>query len=123
LHLRFGDKYLETNKNYIQCLYDTRDYNEKEIFKFIEENQNKNIIFFCDNNTYKLKIKKIYNNIIITNCEIGHTSLTNTTEKQVLDSITEFYLMTNSDEIIMCSQSGFPLCASKFKNIPIKYLY
>jgi hypothetical protein len=123
LHLRLGDKYLETDQNYIQCLYDTRDYNEEKIFKFIEENQDKNIIFFCDNNTYKLKIKKKYNNIIITNCKIGHTSLTNTTEKQVLDSITEFYLMTNSDEIIMSSQSGFPITASKFKNIPIKYLY
>ena len=93
-----------------------------KIFKFIEENNDKNIIFFCDNNAYKLKIKKKYSNIMITNCVIGHTSLTNTTEKQVLDSVTEFYLMTNSDKIIMASRSGFSITASKFKNIILEQL-
>jgi hypothetical protein len=123
LHLRLGDKYLETDQKYIQCLFDTRKYYEDKIFKFIEENHDKNIIFFCDNQAYKLKIKEKYDNIIITNCEIGHTSLINTTEKQVLDSITEFYLMTNSDKIIMASNSGFPITASKFKNILLECLY
>lgn len=123
IHLRLGDKYLEIDNKYIDCLLDTRNYNEDNIFKFIEENPYKNIIFFCDNQTYKLKIKKKYNNIIITNCEIGHTSLINTTEKQILDSITEFYLMTKSDKIIMASCSGFSRTASKFKNIPIEKLY
>jgi len=122
IQLRLGDKYLETDQKYIQCLFDTREYDETKIFKFIEENHYKNIIFFCDNQSYKLKIKEKYNNIIITNCEIGHTSLSNTTEKQILDSITEFYIMTNSDKIIMASRSGFPMTASKFKNLIIEVL-
>lgn len=123
LHLRLGDKYLETDNNYINCLFDTRKYDESKIFKCIEDNYDKKIIFFCDNLAYKLKIKEKYNNIIITKCYIGHTSLTNTTEKQVLDTITEFYLITNSDKIIIGSESGFPITASKFKNLPIEYLY
>jgi hypothetical protein len=123
IHLRLGDKYLETDPNYIQCLNDTREYNEDKIFKFIEDNHDKNIIFFCDNNAYKLKINLKYNNVVITNYQIGHTSLFNTNEKQVLDSITEFYLMTNSKKIILASYSGFSITASKFKNIPIEYLY
>lgn len=123
IHLRLGDHYLETDQEYIPCLYDIREYDENKLFKFIEDNHDKNILFFCDNYTYKLKIKNKYNNIIITKCEIGHTSLSNTTEKQILDTITEFYLMTNSDKILSASYSGFSITASKFKNIPIEYLY
>lgn len=40
--------------------------NEQNLFNFIENNCNKNCIFFYDNNSYKLKIKNKYNNIIIT---------------------------------------------------------
>ena len=119
IHLRLGDKYLETDNRYIQCINDERFYNENILFDFIEQNYDKNIFFFCDNNKYKLKIKKKYNNIIITNCNIGHTSLRNTTDEQTLDALTEFYLMTNSEKIISASYSGFSIIASKFKNIPL----
>ena len=78
------------------------------------------ILFFCDNNKYKLKIKNEYNNIIITDANIGHTSLLNTTEKQVLDTITEFYLLTNSQLIYAASKSGFSYMASRFNNV--KYI-
>lgn len=123
IHLRLGDKYLETDKSFVLCTYDVRNYNETTLFKFIENNFDKNILFFCDNNSYKLKIKNKYNNVIITNCEIGHTSLSNTTDKQVLNSVTEFYLMTNSEKIIAASESGFSIVSSKFKNIPLIKLY
>jgi hypothetical protein len=118
IHLRLGDKYLETDQQYIICKDDMRSFSEESIYKFIEENCNKNIFFCCDNN-YKLKIKEKYNNIIITNCSIGHTSLLNTTEKQVLDAVTEFYILTNSEMIFGASQSGFSIVAAKFNNIPI----
>jgi hypothetical protein len=124
IHLRLGDKYLETDKAFVMCINDERQYNEDNLFKFIEENinKNKNIIFFCDNNNYKLKIKKKYqnNNFIIIDSDIGHTSLLNTTEKQTLDTISEFYILTNSKEIYSGSYSGFSIIASKFKNIPLK---
>ena len=54
----------------------------------------------------------------ITDTEIGHTSLNNTTEKQILDAITEFYLITQSTKIYAASHSGFSIVASKFKNVP-----
>jgi hypothetical protein len=118
IHLRLGDKYLETDKSFVYCKDDTRIYNQQKLFKFIENNSDKNIIFFCDNNNYKLNIKNKYNNVIITSCNIGHTSLSNTTEKQVLDAISEFYLMANSKKIYSASESGFSIIASKFNNIP-----
>ena len=118
LHLRLGDKYLETDKSFIVCQSDYRTYDEEKIFNFIEQNQNKNIIFFCDNNTYRLIIKNKYKNITITNSDIGHTSLLNTTDKQTLDTITDLYIMTNSEKIIYATPSGFSYIASQFKNIP-----
>jgi hypothetical protein len=120
IHLRLGDKFLETDKSYVLCRDDTREFDEKKLFHFIETCGYKNILFFCDNRSYKLKIKNKYNNIIITDCDIGHTSLSNTNEKQVLDTITEFYLMTNSEKIFTASYSGFSIVSSKFKNISIE---
>ena len=122
LHVRLGDKFLETDKKFVFCKQDKRDYNKSALFKFIEENKDKNIIFFCDNNQYKLDLKKKYNDIIILDTEIGHTSLSNTTEKQVLDTVTEFYIMCHSDKIVCASMSGFPLIASKFNDIPLTIL-
>ena len=119
IHLRLGDKFLETDKSFVLCKEDVRPYNEEKLFGFIKQNYNKNILFFCDNNNYKLKIKAQYNKIIITDYDIGHTSLSNTTSIQVLNTITDFYLLSNSEQIYMASFSGFPIMASKFKNIPI----
>jgi hypothetical protein len=119
IHLRLGDKYLETDKEFIRCKADERKYNENNLFNCIETNKDKNIIFFCDNNSYKLKIKKLYDHIIICNCDIGHTDLYNTTDKQILDTLTELYLLTNSEKIYYASVSGFSFVASKFKNIPL----
>ena len=119
IHLRLGDKYLETDHSFVLVKHDERRYNEENLFNFIKDNCNKNIIFFCDNRNYKLHIKHQFNNVIILNCDIGHTSLSNTTDNQTLDAVTEFYLMTNSEQICSASNSGFSIMASKFKNIPI----
>ena len=121
IHLRLGDKFLETDEKYIACKHDIRNFSEEQINLFIEKNFDKNIFFCSDNKKYKLKIKEKFNNIIICDCDIGHTSLTNTTEKQVLDCITEFYILTNSEMIYAASKSGFSLMASKFNNIPLYF--
>lgn len=117
IHLRLGDKYLETDKKYVLCKDDVREYSEQKMFRFIEENIDDNIIFFCDNNKKKLQIKTKYKNILITNSNIGHTSLDNTTNQQVLDTVTDFYLLTNSKLIYAVSFSGFSSESAKFKNI------
>ena len=64
-------------------------------------------------------MKEKYPKIIILNSKIGHTSLKNTKEKQIIDTITEFYIMTQSEKIIAASNSGFSLIASKFRKIPL----
>lgn len=115
IHLRLGDKYLETPQNYIACKEDTRSFSEEKIDKFIKQNKN-HIFFCCDNHAYKLKMKERYD-IIITNCNIGHTSLSNTTPGQILDAVTEFYILTNSKIIYAASYSGFSIMAAKFNNI------
>lgn len=120
IHLRLGDKYLETDKRFIQCPDDTRNYDETRLFKFIEDNiGNKTIMFFCDNLEYKLKIKNKYDAIIITDSKIGHTSLYNTSEDQVLDAVSEFYIISESEKIYAASRSGFSGTASEFKNVPL----
>lgn len=119
IHLRLGDKYLETDKNYVAVKEDTRVFSNENIYNFIEDNSNNNIFFCCDNNDYKQKIKEKYNNIIITHCDIGHSSLSNTTPKQVLDAITEFYILVNSIMIYGASCSGFSKVASQFNNIQL----
>ena len=123
MHLRLGDKRLETDMSFVYCKEDLRYFSEEKIKSVIEENYKKNIFFCCDNNEYKLKLKEKYNNIIITNCDIGHISFLNTTNKKVLDGITEFYILTNSEMIFAASCSGFSLTASNFNNIPLIKLY
>ena len=123
LHLRLGDKHLETDPKFIHAIWEERSYNENSIYNFIESNYNKNIVFFCDNRSYKLQLKKKYDKIIITDCEIGHTSLLNTTDMQILNTVSEFYLMTQAQHIFIASYSGFPIMAAKFKNIPINTIY
>jgi len=119
IHIRLGDKYLETDKNFVVVTDDERNFSEENLYKFIEKNYNENIFFCCDNNNYKLKIKEKYNNIIIANTNIGHTSLSNTNSKQILDAITELYILSNSKLIYSPTTSGFSIIASKFNNIPL----
>ena len=121
IHLRLGDKYLETDENFIVVKHDTRSYSEEKLYQFIEEHSSHNIIFFCDNNSFKLKVKDDYNHIFITKTEIGHTSLKNTTQKQTLDAITDFYLLSESEFIYAASFSGFSKMAADFNKIEIIY--
>ena len=43
----------------------------------------------------------------------------NTTDKQTLDTMSEYYLLINSEHIFTASRSGFSKSASKFKNTPL----
>jgi len=123
IHVRLGDAFLETDKQYVVCKSDSRQFDENQMFQFIEDTNNKtNIFFCCDNASYKTKIKAKYDNIITTDFDIGHTSLSNTTKQQYLDSVTEFYLLTQSDKIFAGTRSGFSIMASKFAGVPIIHL-
>jgi hypothetical protein len=123
IHLRLGDKFLEIEKDLIHCKEDTRNFSEEKINQIIEENNDKNIFFCCDNNSFRQNIKNKYSNIIISSGDIGHTSYITTSNKQILDTITEFYVLTNSKIIYGASQSGFSIVAANFNNIPYIKLY
>jgi hypothetical protein len=116
IHLRMGDYFLETDKQYVYCHNDIRAFSENKINETIETI--KHSIFLCCDNNSKLKIKEKYPFLIVTDCTIGHTSFSNTTKQQVLDAVTEFYILTNSEMIYGITNSGFSLMASKFNNIP-----
>ena len=122
IHLRLGDKYLETDIAYIQCPNDVREFSEKSLFDYIEKNYTNPLLFFCDNQAYKTFIHSKYPFTYILDTCIGHTGLHNTTESQIIDTISEFYILTNSKQIVSISKSGFSVIASKFKPIPIFYL-
>jgi len=119
IHLRLGDKFLETDPAFIQCITDVRTFDETVLFQFIENCRHK-IMFFCDNRSYKEKVKKLYPKITITDYDIGHTSHSNTTDIQIRNTIREFYLLSKSRRIYMGSYSGFPVMAGKMNMIPVE---
>ena len=113
IHLRMGDNFLERPDDSLDS--DTRKFSEKKLHEFIEKNKNSPIVFICDNDGKRQEIKNKYNNILITTSEIGHTGIYNTSDKKVLDAVTEFYILAKSKLIYGASNSGFSIIASKFK--------
>lgn len=124
-HLRLGDKYLETDKQYVMCKDDKRMFFEEKFIKVLQKElkSQEHVIFFCDNQEYKNKLKSKFPKVIILQSNIGHTSLQNTTQEQFIDTFSEFYLLSKSKRIYGISESGFSLIASKFNNIPFIKLY
>jgi hypothetical protein len=123
IHLRLGDKYIETDAKFKAVPHDVRVYNEQNIYKCIEDNKNTPMIFLCDNKQYALNIEYKYPHIAITNYDIGHTSYTNTTHEQIINTLSEFYLLAQSQHIYAASESGYSIMAAKFNNIPLTRLY
>jgi len=124
-HLRLGDKYLETDKQYVICKEDERIFSEEKFIKELQKElkSQEQVIFFCDNQEYKNKLKSKFPNVNILQSNIGHTSLKNTTQEQIIDTCSEFYLLSKSKKIYGISESGFSLIASNFNNIPFIKLY
>ena len=118
LHIRLGDKFLETDAKYNPCKNDVRELDEEKLYSFLETNSEKLFLLVCDNQTYKLNLKQKYKNVVVTNCAVAHTNLQNTTEKQIVDAFVEFYLMAKSEKIFAATHSGFSIVASKFSMIP-----
>ena len=116
VHLRLGDKFLETDKHFVMVPYDVRAFHEQTLFAFLEK---QNVFFFCDNKGYKQRVKQMFPHIQITDFDIGHTSFLNTTDQQMIDGLAEFYLLSKSKHIYKASYSGFSIMASKMYHCPI----
>lgn len=116
IHLRLGDKHIEQSQDWTQYnrINDERAFNPSRIETYIEDNKEKQILFFCDSNKYKNNFKNEHSNIITTECDIGHTDSECSTEKQILDAVTEFYILSKSTQIVGASRSGYSEIASLF---------
>jgi len=119
VHLRLGDKHLETDKQYVMVQNDERVYNELKLFSFLEK---QNVFFFCDNKSYKQRVKRMFDHTKITDFDIGHSSFLNTTDSQIIDGLAEFYLLSKSKHIYKASYSGFSIMASKMYDCTISDL-
>ena len=119
IHLRLGDKFIENDKNYVKCKNDQRTFDENKLYDYIEHHKNDMMYFFCDNDPYRQKIKKMFNFINITNLKIRHISLTDTTDDECFNAVVEFAIMTNSKLIVAVSRSGFSILAASFNNVPL----
>lgn len=117
IHIRLGDDKMVGKE--LKYNYDTRVFTYNKLINFISKNPDKNIFLACDNITLRNDVKQQFSNIMTTNYDISHTAWKNTTELQTLNTISEFYLLSNSKEIYLGSYSGFSIMASRFKNIPI----
>ena len=119
VHLRMGDKFLETDPRFVMVHNDTRTYDETKLFSFLEK---QNVLFFCDNKSYKQRVKRMFDHTRITDFDIGHTSFLNTTDSQLIDGLAEFYLLSKSKHIYKASYSGFSIMASKMYGCTISDL-
>jgi hypothetical protein len=119
VHLRLGDKFLETDKRYVMVPTDERTFDESNLFRFLAS---RNVFFFCDNKSYKQRVKRMFDHTQITDFDIGHSSFINTTHSQLIDGLAEFYLISKSKHIYKASYSGFSIMASKMYQCPISDL-
>lgn len=127
IHLRCGDKYLETKPLLGYCVSDVRFKNiniyQKKIKKTLSENENTKILFLCDNNVVKKIIKSKINNenLIILNNKIIHVGYKyNKNDKNIqegfIDTLVDFLLLIYSKKNYCLSYSGFSIISSLLGN-------
>lgn len=122
VHIRLGDKYIETDDSHKACHDEVRPFNQTALYNFLENNQSESIFLFCDNNSFKMEIKAKFPFIRITNYPIGHTSYKNSSEEIIKNCVIDFYILCHSSKIVCSSSSGFSFMASKYNNIDLSYL-
>ena len=126
IHLRLGDKHLELekkDKKFVYTKWDQREFNYDKLSDLIIKNKKKIILFFCDNYSFKQKIKKKYPFIKISSAKVGHTGLSISSKREVLDAASELALLAGSKEIYSASYSGFPLVAGKLGEVKVHKLH
>jgi hypothetical protein len=96
-------------------------FNEDNLDRFICKKKDSTLIYLCtDSIVLKKKLKDKYKHILITDFDIAHTGDIHATKKSILNTITELLILANSEAIFTADTvrvSGFPLAASRFKNI------
>ena len=121
IHLRIGDEVLLGNKNIPVYIVKKINYILNQIL-----NPNKKYLLISDNTGVKYIIHKYFPFIHFKKTEIIHLGLSNTKEKDgILDTLTEFFLMKHSQQIISFStyshRTSFGEVASILFNKPFQY--
>jgi hypothetical protein len=118
IHIRSGDKYLLKN-NILNSLV------VKKIVDILSKNMKPGTkyLILSDNNQIKLLLKKVFPQIVIRMTRITHLGeSTNSTDDSIMDTLLDFYLMSNAFQIISFSPynwgSGFSKWCSVLYKIP-----
>jgi hypothetical protein len=118
IHIRSGDKYLLKNKG-MNPLIMRKIMNI--VSKYIQPG--KKILLLSDNNQIKFALKRLFPQIIIHISSIVHLGeQADKSEAGLIDTLVDFYIMSNASRIISCSPynwgSGFSQWCSILYNIP-----
>jgi len=95
-HIRLGDDYIENNFELI------KNYKLKKIINRLEIDKDKNILLISDSVLIKKILTKKYSKIKTLETKAIHTCQTNDIDK-IKDTLFDFYLMSNSSNIISFS--------------------
>jgi len=119
IHIRSGDKYLLKNKN-MNPLIMRKIMNI--VSKYIQQ-PGKKYLLLSDNNQIKFALKRIFPQLIIHISSIVHLGeQADKSEAGLIDTLVDFYIMSNASRIISCSPynwgSGFSQWCSILYNIP-----
>ena len=114
IHLRFGDKFINAGA-YDNSLYDI--YYTK-ISNIINNNPTVKYVLISDLSTIATRLKQQINKLYYWNNEKIHIGdLINNSNSALLDTMTDFFIISKSSEILSNAQSGFSIVASLIYNI------
>lgn len=123
VHIRRGDKHIESVSSVKQVPHDSRPFEQANFDNMINKlfNDNKDVMLFSDSMVFKKMMCKKFENLKCLDIKIGHTTWTNTSDEQIKNTVFEFYVLCNSTKIIANCVSGFSKIASMFNKIDIEH--
>lgn len=112
LHIRRGDKHLETNLTNVVCKHDERPFDASAVDAVCAREP---VLLVVGDHAGTLRdLKARYPHVALTGLEIGHTSLHGTPASAVRAALVEFMILGNARSIVASSTSGFPHLASRW---------
>jgi hypothetical protein len=116
IHLRTGDAYIHND------VCNDFLYNElyKRIYALVKNNSDTKFVLLCDSSSIAMKLKEGIPELYYWNGKKIHLGdLYNNNENSVMDTLTDFFLLCKSSEILSTG-SGFSKVASLLYNIPYR---
>jgi len=116
IHLRNGDDLLHDKNNYNDQLYWNQYTRIKNI---VDQNTTIKKVLLCDSATIGRKIKEEIPELYYwDNSKVHLGDLINNETNSVLDTLTDFFIMSKAKKIISCQHSGFSRVCSIIYDIP-----